>query len=156
MDASESLHMTIVSSQTPVNNASSRLSEISYRHHADENADNPTIAPFVLARQVTTDVDTENWDFAGRPLNWYLNDDAHANRAEYEKVIGGVSEFRLFFYTNQEELMPGDLDSSEIPYRVEIYMKLFDEMLVDAPQEERFRTERAFSKVILLGDIQVD
>ena len=31
-----------------------------------------------------------------------------------------------------------------------------DESKLDSPPEELFRTERAFSKIILLGDVQVE
>lgn len=150
----DSLHLCLVSSTDPPTNANSRLAEISYRHHADPTTTSP-IPPFTLMRQIVTDTDSANWDFRGRPLNWWRNDTVSANGPPaYERVIGGVAEFSIkCFDSDDVEILPGT-ELTEMPFRIEINLVVFDERLADAPESERFKTQRSFTKIIRPGDLQ--
>ncbi len=153
-DAAKSLDFRVVASTDPPTTAYSRLAEISYRFHTDRGSSTSSLQPFTLYRQVVTDHDTINWDFYNRPTNWYLNNKSSSNLPPYEKVIGGVASFHVSFYDENDDLIPPDTDSADMPLRIEIYLAVFDERLVDAPEDERFRTQRAFTKILSTGDLQ--
>lgn len=144
----------LVSSSDPHAEASASLCEIGYGFHTDSTVLNAELAPFTLCRQVVCDNDATNWNFLNRPANWWNNDQLSDDRAAFEKLAGGVAEFTMTFYDrNGLPIAPGT-DCLEVPFRIEIYLLLFDEALVSAPLVERFKTQRAFTRVIYLGDLQ--
>lgn len=155
--AGDCLHVCFVSASDPHTNANSRLGEIGYKYHQDRTTVNPTIPPFTLARQVVCDDDLGgNWNFTGRPANWHVNNTLNAQLAEFEKIVGGVADFRITCYDRNNTIIAAGTDTIEMPHRIEIYLLLFDEALVDLPESERFKTQRAFTKILYLGDLQTE
>ncbi len=155
-DAGNCLYLCVVSSTDPHQDAKCHLSEISYRFHLDQATATPLTPPFVLARQVVSDNDAANWDFPGRPANWWQNDHASADLAEYEPVISGVASFTVLCYDRDERLIVPGTDLLELPNRVEISLELFDEAYRNAPVDVRFQHTRAFTRVLYLGDMRTN
>ena len=146
-------HITVVSSTTTPANATSQLAEISYAFHTDRGATGD-LRPFTLYRQVTSNLDDDNWNFTGRPTNWFINNAPNPNLGRYEEVVRGVSSFAIRCYDETNTALPADLDTSAMPYRIEIMITLFDEALTNAKEEERFRTQRTYAKILRPGDLR--
>jgi prepilin-type N-terminal cleavage/methylation domain-containing protein len=152
-DEDRALQFTIVSSTTTPANATSQLAEISYAFHTDRGATGG-LRPFTLYRQVTSNLDDTNWNFTGRPTNWFLNNRADANLARFEEVVSGVSSLAIRCYDEGNVALPVDLDTTTMPTRIEIMITLFDETLTEAKEEERFRTQRTYAKILRPGDLR--
>jgi hypothetical protein len=145
------LHACFVASSDPPVMGDSRLCEVSYRWDP-EDPDHP----YVLRRQAVSDRDASNWDFTGRPNGWYLNNVSNDDLAAFETVVDGVLEFTISCYDSANLALPANLDSLQIPNRVEVRAVLCDPYLVDAPSAVRFRTQRSFTKIFYLGDLQTN
>ncbi len=148
-DSGDCLHACFVASHEPIEDNRCRLVEISYRYHHDPNV---PATQYQLFRQMTSDLDTANWDFYRREPNWFRNDKLPVT-STYEKMVGGVAEFELLFYTNSDSLIAPGTDTTVSPSRAVINLVLFDELLVDAPDTVRLQHQRSFSKVLFLDRI---
>ncbi len=146
-DSTAALHICFVSAADPDDNATSQLCEISYKHHSDTSASDP----YDLTRQLTSNADTTNWNFYGMPSNWYINSDSDPNLAYFEQIVGGIETFAIVCRDGSGNVISSDTEISEGPTQIEITMGIFDENLVDAPEEIRNQTMREFTKIIFLG-----
>jgi len=149
-DANDALHACFVTSREPLEGAYSRLCEITYKHHIDPS--DPT-TQYNFTRQLVSDNDSANWDFLGQPADWWLNNNLNPDLAEFEKVIGGVAEFSMTFYTQDNTVFSADSDTVVRPARVVVDLVLFDESLKNLPATQRFKTQRSFTKVFYLGHL---
>lgn len=145
------LEFCIVSSNDPPDAADSKLCEVSYKYFGAGEAD-----PYTLKRQVVADNDPANWDFCGRPANWYMNNNASPNLAAYETLADGVLSFSMKCYSRDDVELPLNADYLAIPNRVEIQLTLCDPNLINAPATVRFKTQRSFTKIFYLGDLQTN
>lgn len=151
------LRVTLVAASDPIGEADvdSRLAEITYRFDG-AGADDP----YTLRRQSVFD-DHADWDFTGRPAGWNVNESLSDPSAiqPFSHVISGVLDFQVTCYEeddlgNEVVLPPGEY--IETPIRIEVNMVLCDEQLVNAPPTRRFQTQRSFTKIFYLGDLQTN
>ena len=150
-DANDALHACFVASTEPLAGAYSRLCEITYKHHIDSS---DPATQYNLTRQLVSDNDSVNWDFLGQPADWWLNNNLNPDLAEFEKVVGGVAEFSMTFYTEDNTVFSAGSDTVVRPARVVVDLVLFDESLKNLPATQRFKTQRSFTKVFYLRHLQ--
>ena len=150
-DANDALHACFVASTEPLAGAYSRLCEITYKHHIDSS---DPATQYNLTRQLVSDNDSVNWDFLGQPADWWLNNNLNPDLAEFEKVVGGVAEFSMTFYTEDNTVFSAGSDTVVRPARVVVDLVLFDELLKNLPAMQRFKTQRSFTKVFYLRHLQ--
>lgn len=166
--AANSLMCTFVSSVENHDVANSRLCEISYKFHTQSGVTVTGATPgkFLFTRQMSCDdAPSGDWNFTGRPSNWFKNTGTGA--ADFETVVDGVESIEINFYDENDSIYnsstsittgtdPDSRGNMEIPYRVEVNLVLFEASMADQPAQVRFRTRRSFTKVIFLGDLQTN
>ena len=147
--ADESQHCCVVSSQDGHPDAKTRLNEISYKHHIDE--DFPTQS-HSLWRQQVSDNDSANWNCINPTGTWYKNNVASPELANYEVVARGVQKFEMIFYDKNNTVMARGVPHQTPPNRIIVNITLFDESVPDIG-EERFKTQRSFTKIFHLPSL---
>lgn len=151
-DSTDCLYTCFIASTEPHDSATSRLCEISYKHHTDPSASS---TQYNLQRQITCDNDTNNWgDFLGQLSAWYLNNTIGGNYQQFEKVVGGVDSFNITYYDGSGNAFAASSDMSTMPARAVVDLTLFDETKKHADPEERFKTQRTFTKIFYLSHLQ--
>lgn len=148
-DPSACLHFAIVSSQEPHAGSVTRYSEIIYRHHV---SDTDPATKFVLQRQMVSDSNASDWNCVNPSPNWHVNT-ISSGVDSFQDVIQGVDEFEIMFFDGQNNLLgPGTYTT--LPNRAVVNLVLFDEDLKDQPHTERFKTQRTFSKIFFLANLE--
>ncbi|MEA2013134.1 MAG: hypothetical protein U9O87_08695 [Verrucomicrobiota bacterium] len=153
-DYTDCLYVTFVSVTEGDTGSFSRLCEISYQFHKD---DDPlaTTEPYTITRKMVSDLDSADWDFCGDtslPASWYDNNSA-LGTSTWEKLAGGVEEFSMECYDQSGVLIPLGTEITTNPSKVAIKITLYDEKLQDAPDEVKLKTMRTFTKYLELGDV---
>lgn len=127
----------------PSSGAESKLTEISYR---EDNG--------FLYRRSVSDSDDPDWDFYGE-----TSDGWESTTSGDDELIGGVDDFRMLAYDSDGDLIDPSGDAtktSSLPAYVMIELSIFDENLMDQPEDVRdARKEeslRTFTKIVYLGN----
>ncbi len=148
LDPSDCLLFAVVSSQAPYANSVTRYNEIIYRHHVSPSEPD---TQYSLQRQMVSDNDATNWNCLNPDPDWHENE-IFAGEGKFETMISGVSEFEIKFYDINNNRIPAGTYAT-LPNRVVVNMVVFDEALSDEVATLRSQTERTFSKVFFLANL---
>ncbi len=164
-DSTDALKRNIacfVASTEPATGSTSRLCEIKYRFHSQQNQSDR----FLLQRQQVSSVNSADWDFFNVPLTagseWYLNNSLSS--PEFENVVGGVKRFSIQFYVQDPDtgslILVDETNTDQYattqPIQVIVNMELFEEEFSGSefdndPNLTRERRLRGFTKIFYLG-----
>ena len=121
-----------------------KLSEVTYTTNSDNE----------LVREVACDIGSANeWDFYGKPSNWYSNDRTQTS-CDTAVVIDGVRSASITCYADYGEMPSAGTttNTTVLPNYARISLTLVDPNLLedDVPQSEIDKSKRTFTKTVYI------